>query len=53
VSGIMEAAAGELCGAERGDARLGALGDAGCVDVAVAANRAETLNRVAGLSLSV
>jgi hypothetical protein len=40
----MEAAARELCGDVRGDARSGAPGNAGGFNVAVAANRAETLN---------
>jgi hypothetical protein len=45
LAGAMEAAATELSGGAEGDTQLGAPGDAGSVDVAVAASRAETLNR--------
>jgi hypothetical protein len=44
VTGAMEAAAKELCRDVNGNARSGTPDDAGGVDVAVAVNRAETLN---------
>jgi hypothetical protein len=46
LTGAMEAAARELGGDVRGAARSGAPSEAGGVDVSVAGNRAETLNRV-------